>query len=96
MQPLTASQQDFLERTVVQAVRLGATIALEEAGLIKDSISYAEIRKMHGSAVARDARVSTKIKWIPNGKGGKKAGIYCRRSEWEEYRFSKQFDYHRP
>lgn len=74
---------------------LGAKIALQEAGLIKTTITFAEIKKLYGPVIANEARSHFKIKWMPCGKGGTTSGVYCLRTEFETFLFVRQFDFNR-
>jgi len=84
---------DRLSDLMLRSAQLGAKMALQEAGVIKNTITLAEIKKMHGESLARESRLSPKIKWLPIGKGGITSGVFCSRTEFEKFLFTCEFDF---
>ncbi len=93
-QIFTATQMEILTELVNQAGYLGAKRAREEAGVSDPTITLAQIRKKHGSAVALNARMSPKIKWIPKSWTSPKSGLYCRLAEFDNFLFNKDFSFY--
>lgn len=75
------------------AAENGAKRALEETGAITGTITSAEVKKMVGRRAYEQARMSPKISWMPNEKGGKTSGVYCKRSEFDRFLFEREFDF---
>lgn len=86
---------DYLSDLLIRTAKLGANMALQDAGVIKNTTTLAEIKKLHGVTAANEARMSTVIKWKPIGKGGRTSGVYCLRSEFEKFLFAREFDFNR-
>ena len=84
---------DYHTSLMVRCAQMGATMALQQAGVIKTTITLAEIKRLHGQSVAADARLSTAITWVPMGKGGRTSGVYCQRAEFEKYLFTRDFSF---
>lgn len=76
-----------------QAAVSGAKRALEETGAVSGTITSAEVKKMHGNAIYKAARMSAQVNWMPRANGGKKAGVYCRRSDLDKFLFERKFSF---
>lgn len=86
---------DRLSEMLIASAQNGARIALQEAGIVKDTITLAEVKKLHKGAFAKAARISTKIAWRPIGKGSLTSGVYCLRSELERFRIEQKFSFNK-
>ncbi|HZK93050.1 MAG TPA: hypothetical protein VFC67_02500 [Prolixibacteraceae bacterium] len=86
---------DYLSDLLIRTAKLGAKLALQDVGVIKNTTTLAEIKKLHGVTAANEARMSTGIKWKPIGKGGRTSGVYCLRSEFEKFLFAREFDFNK-
>ena len=84
---------EYLSDLMVRCAQMGADIALQQAGIKKTTITIAEIKKLHGQVVASDARLSSKINWVPVGRGGITSGVYCKRTEFEKWLFNREFSF---
>lgn len=84
---------DYQTSLMVRCAQMGATMALQQAGVIKTTITLAEIKRLHGATVASEARTSPAITWVPVGKGGRTSGVYCQRAEFEKYLFTRDFSF---
>ena len=90
-----AISDDYLSDLMIRTANLGAKIALQDAGVIKNTITLAEIKKLNGVKMANAARIAPGIKWKPMGKGGRTSGVYCLRTEFEKFLFSREFDFNK-
>lgn len=95
-QIFTATQMEIVTELVNRSSINCAKRALEEAGITKKTITLAQVRKLYGSAVALDARMSPKIKWIPKSDAGARSGMYCRQAEFDNFLFNKDFNFYAP
>jgi len=86
---------DYLSDLLIRTAKLGAKMALQDAGVIKNTTTIAEIKKLHGVTAANEARMATSITWKPIGKGGRTSGVYCLRSEFEKFLFAREFDFNK-
>lgn len=86
---------NYLAELLFRAAEFGATRALEQAGMMKNTITLAKIKKLHGEGIAKEARISPKITWVPIGKGGKTSGVYCSRIDFEKFLFNREFDFYK-
>lgn len=84
---------DQFNNALIEAAKMGSRITLQEAGLLKNTITLAEVRKQHGPTLANTARMSAAINWKPYGKGGKTSGVYCSREELEKFILNRKFDF---
>lgn len=57
------------------------------------TITLAEVKIKHGVAFAKAARMSTAIKWMPVGSGGRTSGVYCKKSDIDKFLFERKFDF---
>jgi len=74
----------------------GSNRALEKAGMLDPFITSSEIKKMKGGvSLFEAARLDSKIKWMPVGKGGRTSGVYCLRVEFEKFLFNREFEFNR-
>ena len=87
------SDLDRLSDLLLRSAQLGAKMALQEAGIIKTTITRAEIKKLYGEEFAKECRYSNKIKWIPLNRLNPGAQVYCSRIEFERYLFTREFDF---
>ena len=87
------SELDRLSDLMLRSAQLGAKMALQEAGVIKHTITLAEVKKLHGRAFAREIRMSEKVKWMPLNKDNPTSQVYCLRTEFEKYLFTREFDF---
>ena len=85
-----------LSELLSQAATHGATRALEQSGVISNTITLAEVKAKHGKRLANEARKSQNIKWIPVGSGGRTSGVFCKREDFDRFRFEKEFNFNRP
>jgi len=95
-QIFTATQIEIVTEMVNVASKNGAKRALEEIAFTKKTITLAQIRRLYGSAVALEARMSTKIKWIPKSAAGARSGIFCSMAEFDNFLFNKDFNFYVP
>ena len=86
---------DYLSDLLIRTAKLGAKLALQDAGVIKSTTTLAEIKKLYGINTANEARLAAGIKWTPIGKGGRTSGVYCLRSEFEKFLFAREFDFYK-
>lgn len=93
MQKTITFDTDQLSDLLFRAAQLGANRALEQAGILKNIVTLAEIKKQHGKKLAQEARFAAKINWQPIGKGGRTSGVYCLRIEFEKFLFNREFDF---
>ena len=84
---------DRLSELMLRSAQLGAKMALQEAGVIKHTITLAEVKKLHGRAFALEIRMSEKVKWIPLNKDNPTSQVYCLRADFEKYLFTRDFDF---
>ena len=84
---------DYLSDLMLRSAQMGAKMALQEAGVIKHTVTLAEVKKLHGRAIAREVRMSDKVKWVPINKNNPGSQVYCLRSELEKYLFRREFDF---
>lgn len=87
---------EILTELVNTASINGAKRALEEVGMVKKTITLAQVRKLYGSAVALNARMSSKIKWIPKSKACARSGLFCSMAEFDNFLFHKDFSFYAP
>jgi hypothetical protein len=95
-QIFTATQMEIVTELVNTAAKNGAKRALEEVGITKKTITLAQIRRLHGSVVALEARYSPKIKWVPKSEAGTRSGVYCSMAEFDNFLFNKDFSFYAP
>jgi ribosomal protein S27AE len=81
-----------LTRLLEKASHLGAKRALEEAGVVKKTITLATVKKLYGEAAATKARMSAQIDWLPIGKGGTTSGVMCLSSQLDTFLTSLNID----
>jgi hypothetical protein len=81
-----------LTRLLEKASHLGAKRALEEAGVVKKTITLANVKKLYGEAAATKARMSALIDWMPIGKGGTTSGVMCLSSQLDTFLTSLNID----
>lgn len=86
---------DYLSDLLIRTAKLGAKMALQDAGVIKNTTTLAEIKKLHGVTTANEARMAAEIKWKPIGKGGRTSGVYCLRNEFEKFLFAREFEFNK-
>lgn len=86
---------DQLSDLLSRASERGANIALAQAGIIKPTITLAQVKKVHGRDIANEARMNPKIKWVPLGKGGRTSGVYCLRADFDIFLFAREFDFNK-
>ena len=84
---------DYLSDLMLRSAQMGAKMALQEAGVIKNTVTLAEVKKLHGRTIAREARMSDKIAWMPLSKSNPGSQVYCLRTELEKYLFRREFDF---
>ena len=84
---------DRLSDLMLRSAQLGAKMALQEAGVIKNTITLAEIKKMQGRGFAREIRLSEKVKFMPINRDNPTSQVYCLRAEYEKYLFAREFDF---
>lgn len=94
---LTPADREWIESTFQKMLNVSTRMAvkrtLEETGQIKKHTSLADVRHKYGSSVAKEARMSPKIQWIPKGKAGKRSGLYCKTTEFDNFMNFKEFDF---
>ena len=87
---------DALSDLLFRASEYGSTRALEAVKVQISTITLAEIKKIHGVKMANLARMAEGIVWLPNGIGGAKSGVYCKRSEFDKWLFKREFSFNSP
>ncbi len=95
-QIFTATEMEIVTEMVHRASVNAAKRALEEVGITKKIISLAQVRRLYGSSVALEARMSPKIKWIPKSESGVKAGVFCEMAQFDNFLFNKDFKFYAP
>lgn len=86
---------DRLTNLVIGAAVFGANRGREEAGLLKPTVTLAQIKKQYDRQIATEARMSIKIAWKPLGKGGRTSGVYCLRADFDKFLITREFDFNR-
>lgn len=84
---------DRLTNLVIGAAVFGANRGREEAGLLKPTVTLAQIKDQYGKPIAYEARMNSKIEWKPIGKGGRTSGVYCLRADFDKFLITREFDF---
>ncbi len=84
-----------LSELLFEAAQTGAKRALEQTGMVSNTITLAEVKKQHGRDIAKAARLCVKIKWMPVASGGRTSGVYCLRASFERFLFERKFDFNK-
>ncbi len=82
-----------LSELLTVAAANGAKRALEETGTITGIITLADIKRQYKSRLAKEARMSQKILWMPMGKAGHTSGVYCKREQFDRFLFERKFSF---
>jgi hypothetical protein len=84
---------DQLSSLLQTAARLGASRAMEEAGVTKGTVTLAWVKLHFNDEIAYEARYSSLIDWTPIGKGGKTSGVYCNKEEFDRFAYERKFEF---
>lgn len=76
---------DHIVKLCETVARCATEKTLVSVGAIPVIITYAECRKIYGSAVSRELRAAASIQWHIHGKGSKTSGVYAMRADVVDY-----------
>lgn len=82
---------DQLTELLFRASEQGALRAMEQVGVSKSVVTYAQIKKEIGERDALRARKSEMITWNIKGSGASNSGVFCTRKDYEKWLFKRDF-----